>query len=102
LWGLQDRQALHKRRYRLQPLLRLLRAQGLGVERSYYFNYILFIPIWIARRLIGLFNLNLDSENQVNSPFLNRLLSMVFWLDVSTARTLRIPFGVSIIAMATK
>jgi SAM-dependent methyltransferase len=102
LWGLQDRQALHKRRYRLRPLLELLRSRGMQVECSYYFNYILFTPIWIARRLIDLFGVTLDSENKLNTPLLNRALSLVFFLDVSTARMLRVPFGVSILVMARK
>jgi SAM-dependent methyltransferase len=102
LWGLQDRRAFHKRRYRLRPLVELLHAQGLTVERAYYFNYILFIPIWIARRLIDLVGLKADSENEFNTPWLNRALSLVFSLDVSTAGTLRVPFGVSILAIAKK
>ncbi len=102
LWGLQDRKAHHKRRYRLQPLLELLRLQGMQVERSYYFNYLLFVPIWIARRLIDLFGLTFDSEDQLNTPMLNRILSFVFSLDVSTAPILRPPFGVSILAVGKK
>ena len=102
LWGLQDRQAFHKRRYRLRPLVQLLRSRGMRVERSFYFNYLLFIPIWLARRAIDLFGLKLDSENEISTPLLNRLLSLVFALDVSTARFLRVPFGVSIFTMTKK
>jgi SAM-dependent methyltransferase len=102
LWGLQDRKAQHKRRYRMRPLLRLLRSQGMQVERSYHFNYLLFVPIWTARRLIDLFGLTLDSEDQLNTPLLNRFLSLVFSLDVSTAPMLHVPFGVSILAVAKR
>ena len=102
LWGLQDRKAQHKRRYRMRPLLQLLGRHGMQIERSYYFNYLLFVPIWIARRMIDLFGLTLDSENQLNAPLVNRLLSFVFSLDVNTAGMLRVPFGVSILAVAKK
>jgi SAM-dependent methyltransferase len=102
LWGPQDRQALHKRRYRLRPLVRLLLATGLRIDRSYYFNYLLFGPIWAARRIIDLFGIKLDSEGQVNTPLLNRILSAVFSVDISTARSIKAPFGVSILVVARK
>jgi hypothetical protein len=72
------------------------------VDRAFYFNYLLFVPIWVARRVIDLFGMTLDSEGQVNTPLINRLLSLVFTVDVGTAGFLRLPFGVSILAMAGK
>lgn len=45
LWGLQDLVAEHKRRYRMKPLLRKMRAAGVVPLRYYYFNYLLFVPI---------------------------------------------------------
>jgi SAM-dependent methyltransferase len=102
LWGLQDRQSHHKRRYRKRPLLEVLRSAGLKIERSYYFNYVLFIPIWLARQLIDLFGVTLESENQVNTSLVNRMLKVVFTCDVSTAPFLHVPFGVSILAMMKK
>ena len=99
LWGLQDRQSLHKRRYRLRPLLQLLQSRGLRIERSYYFNYLLFAPIWLARRVIDLFGFGLQSEAQVNSALLNRVMSAVFAVDLRTAPVIRVPFGVSILVM---
>jgi SAM-dependent methyltransferase len=102
LWGLQDEKGFHKRRYRMQPLLALLRRAGLIPQRSCYFNYILFAPIFLARRLIDLFRIDLQSEAEVNSPLLNRLLSIVFTMDVRTAPVLRPPFGASILVVAAK
>ena len=55
LWGLQDRQALHKRRYRKRALLDLISAAGLRPIKAYYFNYLLFVPILLARKSIDLF-----------------------------------------------
>jgi SAM-dependent methyltransferase len=102
LWGLQDVVAHHHRRYRMKQLLRQMRAAGLEPRRCYYFNYLLFIPIWIARRLIGLLGIKRDSEAEFNSSLLNRVLSVVFAFDVLTAPLLRPPFGVSILAIAQK
>ena len=49
LWGLQDQVAHHKRRYRKHEVQQMLSDAGLIVERSYYFNYLLFLPILLAR-----------------------------------------------------
>jgi SAM-dependent methyltransferase len=102
LWGPQDRQAFHKRRYRMASLSRVLESAGFRIERRYYFNYLLFVPIWLARKTIDAFGLALRSEGEVNTPWLNILLSKVFAFDVVTAPLLRPPFGVSIFALVSK
>ena len=102
LWGLQDRQAFHKRRYRRKPLLDLVSAAGLLPLKSYYFNYFLFLPILLARKTIDLVGLNLKSENVINSAGLNKVLGALFWLDIKTAPAIRPPFGVSILVVAMK
>jgi SAM-dependent methyltransferase len=102
LWGLQDRQAFHKRRYQRKPLLDLVSAAGLIPMESFYFNYILFVPIFLARKLIDLVGLKLKSENELNSRKLNRMLTALFRLDVRTAPLIRPPFGVSILVVAMK
>jgi SAM-dependent methyltransferase len=102
LWGLQDVVAHHKRRYRLRPLLRKMQAAGLVPRRYYYFNYLLFAPIWLARRLIDLLGVKRNSEAEFNSPFINRCLSAVFAVDTASAPILRLPFGVSILVVAER
>jgi SAM-dependent methyltransferase len=102
LWGLQDRVSHHKRRYRIEPLLERVEGAGLRVERRYHFNFLLFAPIWIARRLIDMFDVKLNSEDEINSPMINRILSALFAADVALAPIIHPPFGVSILVMARK
>lgn len=102
LWGLQDRVAQHKRRYLRKELLTRLTEAGLSVKRCYYFNYVLFAPIWTARRLIDLFGVKMNSEAELNSPLVNRILDGIFTFDVKTAHLIRPPFGVSLLALAGK
>lgn len=102
LWGMQDTVAHHKRRYRIGPLRNRLVISGLSVERSFYFNFLLFAPIWAARQIIRLGRLRLASEGEVNAPLLNRILGAIFSLDTKLAPWLRPPFGVSILALARK
>jgi SAM-dependent methyltransferase len=102
LWGLQDVVGRHKRRYRLGPLRSLVERAGLRTRESFYFNYLLFAPIWMARQVIRLFNIQLKSENQVNNRWLNRLFTGIFSLDVASSPWLCPPFGVSILLAAVK
>lgn len=102
LWGLQDEVSLHKRRYRKSRFLAKLTRTSLIPIRQYYFNYLLFGPIWIARQLIRVFRIRLESEGQINTPVLNRVLRTIFTFDTLTAAILRVPFGVSILVMAER
>ncbi len=102
LWGLQDDVSHHFRRYRLPALLGILRSAGFAPQRWYYFNYLLFVPIWAARRLMRLLRMKLESENQLNSGIVNAILSAVFHFDIATAPIIRPPFGVSAFVLARK
>ena len=102
LYGLQDRVAQHRRRYLKQGLVERIRSAGLEIEQVYYFNYLLFLPIWLARRLIDLFGARFDSEAELNSPAVNWILTRVFAVDVLSARFLSPPFGVSLFAAVRK
>jgi SAM-dependent methyltransferase len=100
LWGLQDDVSQHKRRYRGSELLERMETAGMRVFDKFYFNYILFLPIFFARAVIRLAHINVHSENQINSSFINRLLQLIFRLDVWSAPRLHPPFGVSYLVLA--
>lgn len=102
LWGLQDDQSHHRRRYRRAELRVLLAQAGLEIRELYYFNYLLFPAIWAGRQVIGLVKPKIESENQVNTPLINRVLGWIFSVDVATAPKLRPPFGVSILAICRR
>ena len=102
LWGLQDEVSHHKRRYRKKSLTRSLTSAGIKHDSMYYFNYILFVPIWAARQIIRLFKIQTESENDINSPLINCVLSYIFRFDALTAQTINPPFGVSILVTIKK
>jgi len=102
LWGLQDEVSHHRRRYRLNDLLPKLRASEFSLREYYYFNYLLFLPILAGRRLVRLLGITLASEAEINTWWLNRILTLVFQLDVATAPWLRPPFGASALVVATR
>lgn len=102
LWGLQDDQSLHKRRYRMSGLLPLIRSSGLIVEMRFHFNFLLFVPVWIARKIIRLAGIKLASETDISTPLLNAVLKTIFEADIRLAPWLRPPFGVSILVVASR
>lgn len=102
LWGLQDEVSNHLRRYTKKEILDLVKGAGFSVGTAYYFNYFLFFPIWLARQIIRIFKIKLKSENEVNSPLINKILTAMFALDIRTAKVLKPPFGVSIFVLAKK
>lgn len=102
LWGLQDELSHHKRRYTKRQIELAIKSAGFRIINRFYFNYLLFPPIWAARQVIRLLNIKLESENQINTPWINRMLTALFHFDVWTAPRLKPPFGVSIMVVAQK
>ena len=102
LMGQGDIIAQHIRRYRRVELMRLINESGLELMEIFHFNYLLFLPIFLARRLILSRGKPPVSELKYNTPWLNRLLRYVFYFDVATARWLKPCFGVSLFAVCRK
>ena len=102
LWGLQDEVSHHKRRYRMKPLKEIVRQSGLREEKNFYFNYLLFLPIFVTRQILSRKKHQIKNENEINSPMINSVLKWVFSLDVLTAPFLKPVVGVSAYLLARK
>ena len=102
LWGTQDVVGMHKRRYSKKEFLRKLEYEGFTILKSSYFNFILFIPILVVRRIIRLLGLKIESENEINFPLINFFLKAIFSLESHILKYFSFPFGVSIFCMAKK
>jgi SAM-dependent methyltransferase len=102
LWGPNDDQSHHKRRYRLAQLRRQVEAAGLRVERISYANCAMFLPIWAGRKLLNLMGATSQAENRINHPLINRLLARIFSSEAGWLRRHTLPFGVSIVCVARK
>jgi ubiquinone/menaquinone biosynthesis C-methylase UbiE len=102
LWGIQDAVTGHKRRYSKREVVKKLRGVGFEISRSSYFNFLLFLPILIARRLIRLLGLKIESENEINFPLINFLLKGIFSLEIYALKYFSFPFGVSVFCIAKK
>jgi SAM-dependent methyltransferase len=102
LWGPNDVQSGHKRRYRLKPFRDAVERAGLHVERISYANIAMFAPIWLGRKLLNLLGRTEAAENRINHPWLNRLIAAAFSSEAGWLKHHTLPFGVSIICVARK
>jgi SAM-dependent methyltransferase len=102
LRGVQDVVTGHKRRYSRKEITRKLRQGGFDILKSSYFNFFLFFPILIARRMIHLLGLKIESENEVNFPLINFFLKSIFSLEIYVLKYFSFPIGVSIFCVAQK
>lgn len=102
LWSGHDVVNEHKRRYTRTQLRNRLQRAGFTVKQISYFNTILFVPI-AAARLAGRWIHRKDSRSDfVRLPrLLNWFLHSLFAAERHMLSVLRLPFGVSLIAVAT-
>lgn len=102
LWGPNDTQSGHKRRYRLEELRQLVVRGGLSIRMINYANVAMFLPIWLGRKVLNVLGRSGQAENEINHPALNRLLTRIFVSEANLLDRYRFPFGVSIICVAQK
>jgi len=102
LRGIQDIVGMHKRRYSKKELIRKIEREGFKILGSSYFNFFLFFPILIGRRIIYLLGLRIESENEINFPLINFFLKTIFSLELYLLKYVSFPFGVSIFCVARK
>jgi SAM-dependent methyltransferase len=103
MWGAQDEISHHHRRYTRRRLLASLERSGLRPVRATYFNTVLFPPIAAIRLLRRL----VPGPSAPRSDFedtppgrLNALLIRAFGSEAAIVPRLRLPFGVSVLALA--
>ena len=102
LWGHNDNMSHHKRRYVARQILAHIEKTGLLVCRRFYFNFLLFLPIWAVRQIIRHFVSNAKPENEMTSPIFNKILTLVFSFDIMIAPHIHPPFGVSYLVVCEK
>lgn len=103
LWGLQDDVSHHRRRYRRGELVGVIRGAGFRIERTTFFNTLLFPPLLAARLAMRVLPRgDLKSENELNNGFTNAVLGGIFGLEPSILRRVNLPIGVSLACVARR
>jgi SAM-dependent methyltransferase len=102
LWSSHDEVHQHYRRYTKKELSTKLLESGYKIQKISYFNTLLFPPIALIRLLRNRLKISGGSDANLPSPFINWVLKSIFSVEGHLLRHLNFPFGVSIIAIATK
>jgi hypothetical protein len=101
LWSPHDDEHQHKRRYVASSLRSLLKENGLRIQLLSYYNAWLFpliAPIRLARRVFA--SRQVASDLKLPKNLTNRMLAAIFSSERHILTRARIPFGVSLLAVA--
>jgi hypothetical protein len=104
LWGPHDELNHHVRRYSRRDLRAAVEAAGFEVERTTYFNSLLF-PVAAAVRLARRYLIRHQEATAhlaVPGRTVNELLTRVFAAERRVLRHVDLPFGVSVLALARR
>lgn len=108
LWSTHDVALHHKRRYSKKQMLMKIHHLNWKVVKCSYYNTALFLPILATRKLQG-FLLNHGPHRPVQSDFsiklpawVNKALSVLFFLEIRGLKYLNFAFGVSLLLVLQK
>ena len=105
LWSEHDEALHHRRRYTVAELESKLTSAGFCVTRISYFLATLFLPILIARIIQNITKRRIEPQatHVILPTWLNSLIVRVLdWERTLLQWSWRLPFGVSIVALAQK
>ncbi len=108
LWSEHDIVNGHERRYTKKSMHKLtgFSKENKEIELR-YFNSLLFLPIWIARKIAGIFSTD-KTKNESDfarfktSGLSNKILEKIFSVELALLKFMQFPVGVSLIAVWKK
>lgn len=102
LWSVTDELNMHFRRYRLRGLIDLCLHNGFSIVRVSYFNFFLFFPIYVVRKMTKIFKIHSKAEIETGGNFVSLVLYWIFYSEVFFLKYINFPFGVSAFIIAQK
>lgn len=105
LWSRHDVSLHHKRRYRIDQLIEMFSNYDVEIVKSSYFNFLLFVPILLFRKLSPLFYKNPKTNSDLNfmlPKWVNETLKTIYLFEIFLLKKLRYPFGVSLMIIIKK
>lgn len=102
LWSSFDEINEHKRRYTLSELRSKLLQAGFIIEKISYYNTLLFPAVYLVRMLNNV--MKKDGSNDMDMPTapINAILKSIFGIEKYLLKYLRLPFGVSVLAVVKR
>lgn len=101
LWSKHDVVHHHFRRYTRKSLVGAAEAAGLKVVKVSYFNFLLF-PLAVLKRFVDKVTGSDDADDDIPSPWLNRLLYRVFRTERHLVGRVPMPWGLSLFVILEK
>lgn len=105
LWSQHDEINHHYRRYTKRTLQKELIHNEFYISRSSYWNFSIFVPTFIARKLQRSFKSSSKKSSDqlyVINPVMNRFLIGILKIENNLLQVLKFPFGVSVFAVGKK
>ena len=99
LWSAHDKNMHHYRRYTKVKINNIFNLNGFTKIRSTYFNFLLFHPIFVIRKLNFL---NKKDYESFDNGVLNNILFFIFKSEKVILKYLNFPYGVSILSIFKK
>lgn len=103
LWSSHDEVNMHFRRYTNKELKDKLISEKLTVLKSSYWNFFLFIPLYLFRKIHMVLSRNKKKEGQIiGGKMINVVLLKLLLFENSLLKYVNFPFGVSTFCIAKK
>jgi len=104
LWSYHDDINMHYRRYTNIELKNKLLAQNLKIIKSSYWNFTLFLPVYVFRKLSTNFQKNKSGESDISiqNSTVNKVFLALIVLENKILKYINFPFGVSTFCIARK
>jgi len=104
LWSYHDEVNMHFRRYTKQELKTKIENEDLEIIKSSYWNFFLFVPVYIFRKISSLFNQKKSSESDITigNLFINKTLLQLLLFENKLLKSVNFPFGVSAFCIAKR
>lgn len=104
LWSYHDEVNMHFRRYTKQELKTKIENEDLEIIKSSYWNFFLFVPVYIFRKISSLFNQKKSSESDITigNLLINKTLLQLLLFENKLLKSVNFPFGVSAFCIAKR
>jgi len=103
LWSAHDEVNRHFRRYTNKELKEKLLSEKLTILKSGYWNFVLFIPLYLFRKADAVLSRNKKKEGQViDSKIANIILLKLLLFENKLLKYISFPAGVSTFCIAKK
>ncbi|MBF2708252.1 class I SAM-dependent methyltransferase [Flavobacterium soyangense] len=103
LWSTHDEVNMHYRRYTNKELKDKLISEKFTILKSSYWNFLLFVPLYLFRKIDAVVSRNKKKEGQIiDGKFTNVILLKLLLFENKLLKYVNFPFGVSTFCIAQK